>query len=67
MKNAVFFDVAPCEFIKNERFEGTYRLHLQGRRNNSNVEKMLDGNWLAVYNKPTRCHIPGGSILQLLK
>jgi hypothetical protein len=31
MKNAVFWDVAPCGFIINQRFGGTYRLHLQGR------------------------------------
>jgi hypothetical protein len=31
MKNAVFWDVAPCGFCVNRRFGGTYRLHLQGR------------------------------------
>jgi hypothetical protein len=31
MKNAVFWDVAPCGFIINRRFGGTCRLHLQGR------------------------------------
>jgi hypothetical protein len=30
MKNAVFLDVTPCESCKNLRFEGTYRVHLQG-------------------------------------
>jgi hypothetical protein len=31
-KNAVFWDVAPCRYCVNRRFEGTYRLHLQGIR-----------------------------------
>jgi hypothetical protein len=28
MKNAVFWDVVLCGFCKNQRFGGTYRLHL---------------------------------------
>jgi hypothetical protein len=33
MKNAVFWDVAPCTSCEiNRRFERTYRLHLQGRK-----------------------------------
>jgi hypothetical protein len=32
MKNAVFWDVAPCSFCVNRHFGGTYRLHLQGRK-----------------------------------
>jgi hypothetical protein len=42
MKNAVFWDVAPCGFIINRRLEGTYRPHLQGRRNNASEEKWRD-------------------------
>jgi hypothetical protein len=34
MKKAVFWDVAPCRSGVNRRFGGTYRLHLQGRRDN---------------------------------
>jgi hypothetical protein len=30
MKNAVFWDVAPCRSCVNRLFGGTYRLHLQG-------------------------------------
>jgi hypothetical protein len=30
MKNAVFWDVAPCTSYTNRRFGGTYRLHHQG-------------------------------------
>jgi hypothetical protein len=33
MKNAVFWDVAPCRCGRlNRRFGGSYRLHLQGRK-----------------------------------
>jgi hypothetical protein len=79
MKNAVFWDVAPSGFIINRRFVGTWRLQLQGRRNNASEEKY---RWLlsvcyffyhedgddtcpetSVYNKPTRCHVPEDSIL----
>jgi hypothetical protein len=33
MKNAVFWDVAPCRYFVKRRFGGTFRLHLQGIRN----------------------------------
>jgi hypothetical protein len=32
IKKAVFWDVAPCRNGVNRRFGGTYRLHLQGRK-----------------------------------
>jgi hypothetical protein len=32
MKNAVFWDVAPCRSCLNRRSGGTYRLHLQGKK-----------------------------------
>jgi hypothetical protein len=32
MKNAVFWDVALCGSCKNQRFRGTWRLHLQGKK-----------------------------------
>jgi hypothetical protein len=32
IKNAVFWDMAPCRSCVNRRFGGTYRLHLQGRK-----------------------------------
>jgi hypothetical protein len=32
MKNAVFWDVAPCRSCVNRRFGGIYRLHLQSRK-----------------------------------
>jgi hypothetical protein len=32
MKNAVFWDVDSCEFIRNRRFRGTYLFRLQKLR-----------------------------------
>jgi hypothetical protein len=32
MKNAVFWDVTPCGSCRNQRFEGTYYHHRQGKR-----------------------------------
>jgi hypothetical protein len=32
MKNAVFWDVAPCRSCVNRHFGGTYRFRLQGRK-----------------------------------
>jgi hypothetical protein len=32
LKNAVFWDLAPCRSCVNRHFGGTYRLHLQGRK-----------------------------------
>jgi hypothetical protein len=35
MKSIIFWDVMSCTLLScNRRFGGTYRLHLQGRRNN---------------------------------
>jgi hypothetical protein len=31
MKNAVFWNVAPCSFCVNRRFGGLYRFHIQKR------------------------------------
>jgi hypothetical protein len=39
MKNAIFWDVGPCEFNINRHFGGTCCLHRQGIRNNSSKEK----------------------------
>jgi hypothetical protein len=32
MKNAVFWDVAPCRSCVNRRFGGTYGIHLHGKK-----------------------------------
>jgi hypothetical protein len=42
MKKAVFWDVAPCRCGVNRRFEGTYRLHLQGRKKTKKICKRRD-------------------------
>jgi hypothetical protein len=44
MKNAVFWDVAPCSSCMNRRFGGTYRLHLQGRKIRERVTSV--SKWL---------------------
>jgi hypothetical protein len=44
MKNAVFWDVAPCRSCVNRHFGGTYRLHLQVtkiRERGSSVSRWL--------------------------
>jgi hypothetical protein len=41
MKNAVFWDVAPCIYFVNRRFAGTYRLHLKGIRNPRAMKRRL--------------------------
>jgi hypothetical protein len=33
LKNAVFWDAAPCGSCKNRRFGGTYRFHHQDNKN----------------------------------
>jgi hypothetical protein len=34
MKSIIFWDMTPCSLLSfNRRFGGTYRFHLQGRRN----------------------------------
>jgi hypothetical protein len=39
MKNAVFWDVAPCRYCVNRHFRGTYCLHLQGRKKNVKIRE----------------------------
>jgi hypothetical protein len=46
MKNAVFWNVAPWRSCVNQRFGGTYRLHLQGRKIRKQGTSM--SRWLAV-------------------
>jgi hypothetical protein len=47
MKNAVFWDMAPCSSCVNRRFGGTYRLHLQGRK--IREWRTSVSRWLADY------------------
>jgi hypothetical protein len=47
MKNAVFWDAAPCISCVTRRFGGTYRLHLQGKKINergTSVSRWLHGH-----------------------
>jgi hypothetical protein len=47
MKNAVFWDVAPCTSCVNRRFGGKYRLHLHGRKireRGTSVSRWLQAN-----------------------
>jgi hypothetical protein len=57
MKNAVFWDVAPCTSCVNRRFGGTYRLHLQGRKIRERGTSL--SRWLLVPRSliflPLRC------------
>jgi hypothetical protein len=50
VKNAVFWDVAPCRSCVNRRFGGTYRLHHQGRKireRGTSVSRWLLTEWCA--------------------
>jgi hypothetical protein len=70
MKNAVFWDMALCGFIINQRLEGTCPLYLQGTRNKASEEncstlkmEATRSSEMLDYNKPTRGHIPEDGIL----
>jgi hypothetical protein len=47
MKNAVFWDVAPCRSCGNQHFGGAYRLHLQGRK--SHEQGTSVSGWLQTH------------------
>jgi hypothetical protein len=64
MKNAVFWDVAPCIYCVNRRFRGTYRLHIQGRKireRGTSVSRWLLRN--VGSHKNYRPHIPEDGII----
>jgi hypothetical protein len=53
MKNAVFWDVAPCRYCVNGSFGEAYRLHLQGRKireRGTSVSRWLQPAVYNVYN-----------------
>jgi hypothetical protein len=80
VKNAVFWDVAPCRSCVNRLFGGTYRLHLQGMKTDERGTADVDGSSLmdfstlkmeairsyetSVHRRPTRRHIPKDGILR---
>jgi hypothetical protein len=49
MKIIIFWDMTPCSLLScNRRFGGTYRLHLQGGRNNFNKKYIRFSGWLII-------------------
>jgi hypothetical protein len=45
VKSIIFWDVTPCSLLScNRRFGGTYRLHLQARRNNFSKNQQVSRN-----------------------
>jgi hypothetical protein len=54
-KNAVFWDVALCGSCKTRRFGGTYRFHLQDRRNNGSGEVLDVANRLNYRMRVISC------------
>jgi hypothetical protein len=58
MKNAIFWDVAPCGSYKNRHLMGTYRLHRQNdtnrraRNNVSSNEQTRHTSWSRRYVPP---------------
>jgi hypothetical protein len=53
LKNAVFWNVAPCRSCVNRRFGITYRLHLQSRRirqRGISVDRWLQSLWVSENN-----------------
>jgi hypothetical protein len=60
MKSIIFWDVTPCRLLScNRRFGGTYRLNLQGRRNNSSKNQQVSRWQTSVATQQTtRRHIP---------
>jgi hypothetical protein len=65
-KNAVSWDMGPCRSCVNRCFEGTYRLHFQGRKireRGTSVSRWLQTVETSVHTRSTRPHIPGDGIL----
>jgi hypothetical protein len=55
LKNAVFWDVAPCRSCVNRSFGGTYRFHLQDRK----IGEQGNGvsRWLQSASTCSRCFL----------
>jgi hypothetical protein len=59
MKNAIFWDVAPCIYFVKRHSGGMYRLHLQGIRN----QEAIRSSETSVNKIYSRRHIPEDGIL----
>jgi hypothetical protein len=69
MKNAVFWDVAPCRYFVDRRFGGTYRrlltlVHRSRISYTLNMEVILSSE-TSVNKISTRRHIPEDGILRV--
>jgi hypothetical protein len=71
MKNAVFWDVVSCRSCVNQRFGGTYRLHLQGRKIRERgigvsrwLQSAISSSETLVHTRSARGHIPEDGVLQ---
>jgi hypothetical protein len=66
MKNAVFWDAAPCRSCVNQRFGGTYRLYLQGRkireRETSVSSQLLNPQGMTLHTKEKILFVDSTSI-----
>jgi hypothetical protein len=77
MKSIIFWDMTPRSPLSfNRRFGGTYRLHLQGRKNRfrkaskqaggkQKMEAICPSETSVETQRTTRRHIPEDDILQL--
>jgi hypothetical protein len=62
MKNAVFWDVAPCDSCQNRLFGGTYRVQHQGDKNRRNMNNVFLRN---VFRLLVAATIPTSPILTI--
>jgi hypothetical protein len=67
LKDAIFWDVAPFRSCVSQRFGGTYRLHLQGRKickRGTSVNRWLSAaSKTSVHTRSTWLQIPEDGIL----
>jgi hypothetical protein len=64
MKNAVFWDVAPCICCINRRFGGKFRFHLQDRRTLNQREQVVTDCWVTYSRKEKYMQMFGKIILK---
>jgi hypothetical protein len=72
MKNAVFWNVAPCRSCVNRRFGGTYRLQPPAYAGSSLPDfptlkmEAIRSSETSIHTRSTWRHIPEGGILPVL-